>query len=99
MEIANTNCKNIFDNDNNDENHRISLIGYILPESIQALASLLQLITCIHAVDRVIPILILNLILYTKKLQQFDFRESLHQFIFSPIDTLPLSKVVVLMIR
>ena len=63
LEIANTNCKNIFDNDdNNDENHRISLIGYILPESIQALVSLLQLITCIHAVDRVILILILILI-------------------------------------
>jgi len=55
LEIANVNCKNIFDNDSNDidNHHRLSLIGYVLPDGIKALASLLQLLTSIHAVDKV----------------------------------------------
>ena len=56
MEIVTAHCKNIFDNDTitTDDNHRISLVGYVLPDGIKALASLLQLITNIHAIDKVI---------------------------------------------
>ena len=62
MDVISTNCKNIFDNDKNttDNRHRISLLGYVLPDGIKALASLLQLLTTIHAIDKVITPLVNN---------------------------------------
>lgn len=97
LEIANVNCKNIFDSDNTnaDDRHRLSLVGYILPDGTKALASLLQLLTSIHAIDKVLIFVFKN----QYNANNFTNRMYLPHLTYCLTDLPQLSTIVVLTIR